>query len=118
MKSANLDRRDFLATTLAGVGVGLIVPAAARAQTQLSPAAALDELVAGNRRFAADRLTSISQDLKVLKEHTAEKQEPFAAVLACADSRVPVELIFDQTIGHLFVTRVAGNVATSEVVAS
>ena len=47
-----------------------------------------------------------------------EKQEPFAAVLSCADSRVPVELIFDQSIGHLFVVRLAGNVATSEAIAS
>ena len=46
------------------------------------------------------------------------KQEPFAAVLACADSRVPVELVFDQTIGHIFVTRVAGNIVTSEIIAS
>lgn len=45
------------------------------------------------------------RDLEVLKNRTAEKQEPFAAVLACADSRVPVELIFDQTIGQGFVTR-------------
>lgn len=41
-----------------------------------------------------------------------------AAVLSCADSRVPVELIFDQSIGHLFVTRVAGNVASSVLIAS
>lgn len=46
------------------------------------------------------------------------KQEPFAAVLACADSRVPVELVFDQTIGHIFVTRVAGNIVTPEIIAS
>jgi carbonic anhydrase len=39
-------------------------------------------------------------------------------VLACADSRVPVELVFDQTIGHIFVTRVAGNVVTPEIIAS
>jgi len=57
-------------------------------------------------------MTPIEHDLRVLKEHTADKQEPFAAVLACADSRVPVELIFDQTIGHIFVTRVAGNFVT------
>jgi carbonic anhydrase len=56
--------------------------------------------------------------LKLLKEHTVEKQEPFAAVLACADSRVPVELVFDQTIGHVFVTRVAGNIVTPEIIAS
>jgi len=39
-------------------------------------------------------------------------------VLSCADSRVPVELAFDQTIGHIFVTRIAGNLATSEIIAS
>ena len=87
-------------------------------QTSLTPDAALKELLAGNERFAANQLTSVEHDLEVLKEHTADKQEPFAAVLACADSRVPVELIFDQTIGHLFVTRVAGNMVTPEIIAS
>src|SRR5919107_6204698 len=56
--------------------------------------------------------------LTTLRQHTADKQEPFAAVLACADSRVPVELVFDQTIGHLFVTRLAGNIVTPEIIAS
>jgi carbonic anhydrase len=54
----------------------------------------------------------------MLKQHTTEKQEPFAALLSCADSRVPVELVFDQSIGHLFVTRVAGNFVTPEIIAS
>ncbi len=88
------------------------------AQPNLSPDAALHELIAGNQRFAANQLTSIQHDLELLKNHTADKQEPFAAVLACADSRVPVELIFDQSIGHIFVTRVAGNLVTPEIVAS
>jgi len=87
-------------------------------QTGLRPDAALEELLAGNQRFAANQLTSIEQDLTILKERTVGKQEPFAAVLACADSRVPVELVFDQTIGHIFVTRVAGNIVTSEIIAS
>lgn len=39
-------------------------------------------------------------------------------VLSCADSRVPIELVFDQSIGHIFVTRIAGNIATSEIIAS
>ena len=51
-------------------------------------------------------------------QQTLEKQEPFAAVLSCSDSRVPVEVVFDQTIGQLFVTRVAGNIVTPEIVAS
>jgi carbonic anhydrase len=88
------------------------------AQTKLTPEAAMNELMAGNRRFAANRLTSIEHDLKILKEHTVGKQEPFAGVLACADSRVPVELVFDQTIGHIFVTRVAGNIVVPEIIAS
>ena len=63
-------------------------------------------------------MNSFGEDLEILKAKTADKQEPFAAVLSCADSRVPVELIFDQSIGHLFVTRVAGNIATSAMIAS
>ena len=84
----------------------------------MTPGQALQALREGNARFAANQLTSVEHDLEVLKEHTADKQEPFAAVLACADSRVPVELLFDQTIGHIFVTRVAGNMVTPEIIAS
>jgi carbonic anhydrase len=119
-------RRQFLQTVLssavvgvaAQAGIELAAPEKLRAQAKLSPDAALQELLAGNQRFAADRLTSIAHDLTILKEHTVDKQEPFAAVLACADSRVPVELVFDQTIGHIFVTRVAGNILTPEIIAS
>jgi len=88
------------------------------AQSVLTPDAALQELMAGNQRFTSGRMTSHEQDLAILKQNTIEKQEPFAGVLSCADSRVPVELIFDQTIGHIFVTRVAGNVVTPEIIAS
>jgi carbonic anhydrase len=97
---------------------GLAWEPTASAQTTLSPEAALQQLIDGNRRFAEGRLTSFTEDLDILKAKTVDKQEPFAAVLSCADSRVPVELIFDQSIGHVFVTRVAGNVATSAIIAS
>src|ERR1700751_4320547 len=96
----------------------LAAPRTLGAQSALTPDAALQELVNGNARFAANQLTSIERSLALLKEPTAEKQEPFAAVLACADSRVPVELIFDQTIGQIFVTRVAGNFVTPEIIGS
>jgi len=89
-----------------------------RGHGALSPDAALRLLLAGNQRFAANRLLSVEQDLAILKEHTVDKQEPFAAILSCADSRVPVELVFDQTIGQIFVARVAGNVITPEIIAS
>ncbi len=76
-------------------------------EKKLSPEAALDELIAGNRRFTSGRTSSHRRDLAILQQ-MMEKQEPFAAILSCADSRVPVEVVFDQTIGQLFVTRVAG----------
>jgi carbonic anhydrase len=119
-------RRKFLQITVAGTvaglataaGMELVSPRAALAQSTLSPDAALQELMDGNKRFVSERLTSFEHDLAILKQHNSEKQEPFAAVLSCADSRVPVELIFDQSIGHIFVNRVAGNIITSEIIAS
>ena len=110
-------RRQAL-TTIAGGVAALCGARSAVAQTVLSPDAALARLMEGNNGFAQGRLASFDEDLAILKEHTVAKQEPFAAVLSCADSRVPVELIFDQSIGHVFVTRVAGNVCTPEVIAS
>lgn len=117
-------RRRFLQMGAAAAAVGLTsglqlaVPPQVLAQSVLTPDAALAELVAGNKRFVAERLTSFDHDLAILKQHTVDKQEPFAAVLSCADSRVPVEIVFDQSIGHIFVTRVAGNVITPEIIGS
>jgi carbonic anhydrase len=118
-------RRRFL--QLAGCGAlgaglanaGLIATSSkAFAQGDLTPDSVMQELIDGNKRFATGKITSNDHDLEILKQHNAEKQEPFAAVLSCADSRVPVELVFDQTIGHIFVTRVAGNMVTPEIIAS
>ncbi len=121
-----VDRRQFLQAAVAGVMAGLVLPSApwltaaraGAARAALTPDEALEELMTGNRRYAASRPKSMDQDLALLRKRTAEKQEPFAAVLACADSRVPVELVFDQSIGQIFVARVAGNIVTPEVVAS
>lgn len=111
-----MTRRSFLA----GVATTAVLTRTGIAQETgpSTPDAALQRLMEGNQRFANDQIISIAQDLKVLKEHTVDKQEPFAAVLSCADSRVPVELVFDQTIGHIFVTRVAGNIINSEIIGS
>lgn len=84
----------------------------------LSPDDALKELMDGNGRFVSGRTTAHKHDLATMRRDLIDNQEPFAAVLACADSRVPVEILFDQTIGHLFVTRVAGNMVTPEIIAS
>lgn len=119
-------RRRFLQMTVAGTVGGIAAaagmeftrPRSVLAQSKLSPDAAIKELLDGNARFISGRSNTHEQDLEILKQNTLDKQEPYAAVLACADSRVPVEMIFDQTIGHVFVTRVAGNVVTPEIIAS
>ena len=122
---ASLTRRDLLRMAAAtgavlggGAASGMLGARSAHAQSTLTPDEALKTLMDGNARFRAGRLTSFQDDLTILAQKTAEKQEPFAAVLSCADSRVPVEILFDQTIGHVFVVRVAGNIATAEMMAS
>jgi carbonic anhydrase len=120
---AGLGRRRLLRSGMGAIAASAVLggaafPSKASAQSTLSPDAALQTLLDGNKRFADHRLTSFDEDLAILKQNTVDKQEPYAGILSCADSRVPVELIFDQTIGHIFVTRVAGNIAGSTVTAS
>lgn len=122
-KDGDLSRRGFLASAIGGTAAILAGATAsatrpALAQTTLTPDAALKELMDGNQRYVGGQLQSLNEDLSILKARTAEKQEPFAALLSCADSRVPVEFVFDQSIGRLFVVRVAGNITTPEITAS
>ena len=119
-----LSRRQWLAgiTAAAGVfGTGMIgQPGAAGAETTtagMSPKEALDFLHAGNSRFAAGESAAPNRDISRLRQ-VAPRQTPFAAFLGCADSRVPIEIVFDQGFGDLFVTRIAGNVAATENIAS
>ena len=100
-----------------GMAALAVTPALAARPPQ-TPEQALDALLAGNQRFIARKLQYCDEDLAILRQATVDKQTPFAAVLSCSDSRVPVELLFDQSIGHVFVARVAGNVASAEVIAS
>ena len=91
--------------------------AALRPPTVTSPEAAIRALKLGNARFFSGQagrpeLGANERRAQILG------QSPFAAVLACSDSRVPVELVFDQGFGDLFVTRVAGNVVGSGVLGS
>jgi carbonic anhydrase len=83
----------------------------------LTPDAALQQLVDGNNRFVDRKRQNPNQTPARLIE-VAQGQRPFAAILGCADSRVPTEVIFDQGFGDIFVVRVAGNIATTEEIAS
>jgi len=126
LREVDFGRRQLLHTAIYGALLGTGVKAGIpfvnaetpNVPTDLSPDAALKKLLDGNQRAASGKLSSLDRDLAILREHTVNKQEPFAAVLSCADSRVPVEMIFDQTIGDIFVTRVAGNIVTPEIIAS
>lgn len=106
-----IDRRAFLIRTGAGV-LAAAAPAAAASgvpATTHNAATALDELMAGNARFVADK--AICPPLTARRLELEEGQSPFAIVLSCSDSRVPVETIFDQIPGNIFGVRIAGNFA-------
>ncbi len=123
-------RRDLLKLVGAG-GAGLaataaggvlwtaqeaISPQAAAAEYQsnpqpVSPEEALKRLVEGNKRFVQQRRQNPNQSIARL-QLVAKGQYPFAAMLSCADSRVPSEIVFDQGLGDLFVVRLAGNVVS------
>ncbi|BDV01709.1 hypothetical protein TDMWS_17940 [Thermodesulfomicrobium sp. WS] len=83
-----------------------------------SPAMALQRLQEGNARFQEGRSIHPNRDTARRLVTSTLGQKPFATVLACSDSRVPVEIVFDQGIGDLFVIKVAGNVADTDEIGS
>lgn len=123
-----LDRRQLLGTVSLATACGLGGWLRQRSEEQLtsraeqqarpeSPAAALQRLMDGNQRFASGQSAEEHRDLQRVRA-VAREQKPFAAFLGCADSRVPIEVVFDQGFGDLFVTRIAGNIASSENIGS
>ena len=85
-------------------------------QNVLSPDAALERLQKGNARYVDG--VARRHDFKHEREALAGGQNPFAAILSCADSRIGPEYAFDTARGDLFVCRIAGNFASDEMVAS
>lgn len=75
---------------------------------------ALKLLMDGNKRFADSYKKGYLRRTPERREEIAQGQNPFAVILACADARVPPEIIFDQGLGDLFVVRVAGNIVDKE----
>jgi carbonic anhydrase len=84
---------------------------------QLRPEECRRKLEDGNARFCAGKGEQPAVSRQRMAAAAAD-QQPFAAVIACSDSRCPVELVFDQSWGQIFVIRVAGNVCTPEVIGS
>ena len=82
----------------------------------MRPGQALQRLIDGNRRF---RETGGAEPGRLWSGHLATvAQQPFAIILGCSDSRIPVEIVFDAGFGDLFVVRVAGNIVAPSVVGS
>jgi carbonic anhydrase len=74
---------------------------------------ALQRLREGNARFVAGEVASQATDHRVRREQLTDGQAPFAIIVGCSDSRAPVEVVFDQGLGDLFVVRVAGNIVSN-----
>lgn len=85
-------------------------------RSSLTPKDALDYLIEGNERFINSEFKD--KDVATLLSNTRETQYPFAATLSCADSRAPVELLFDQALGDVFSVRLAGNIASDKAIGS
>lgn len=110
-------RRHLIAAAAGSAFATRALAAGHAAGPGLSPAEAVHHLMEGNTRYAANRARHPDQTA-VRRMNLVGGQQPFATVLACADSRVGPELIFDQGLGDLFVVRVAGNVVDDVVLGS
>lgn len=121
----NLQRRNLLQLGALSLVSGSFITAISKANSQeintpnkdLNPEEALKFLLAGNDRFINEKNTNGNRSLNRIQK-VAMGQNPYAIILSCADSRVPVEILFDQGFGDLFVVRNAGNIATPEEVGS
>jgi carbonic anhydrase len=121
--SLQFSRRGLLLGAASSAGLLLSNAAGAKEikkppkpQNVLSPDASLARLLKGNARYVAG--VSARHDFKHEREALAGGQNPFAAILSCADSRIAPEYAFDSGRGDLFVCRVAGNFANAESIAS
>lgn len=117
-----VSRRRFLQAGASLLTLSVLMPLqrvlakAATPQNAISPQAALDRLMAGNVRYAANKLDP--KDFSAGRAARVKAQHPIASILCCADSRVAPELMFDQAPGDLFVVRVAGNYLNLDALAS
>jgi carbonic anhydrase len=117
-------RRSMLGVAAAGALVGAAgMLGQARAASPaykpgnvMTPDEALARLMQGNERYASNQ--PVAKDFASTRSALAAGQNPYACILGCADSRVGPELCFDEARGDLFVTRIAGNFVTNEMLAS
>jgi carbonic anhydrase len=119
-----LARRSFLGLAgMAAAGLAVARPAIAeeakrppKPENVVSPDAALERLMAGNKRYVEG--VTRRHDFRAEREALSTGQNPFAGILSCADSRIAPEYAFDTGRGDVFVVRMAGNFAEDDGIAS
>jgi carbonic anhydrase len=123
-KIGRISRRDIIlmagaGTLMASMTGVLLKTEAASAQTisNITPEAAFEKLMEGNRRYIEQKRTFPDQGRSRILE-VAQGQHPFATILGCSDSRVAPEILFDQGLGDLFDIRIAGNFIDNVVLAN
>ena len=104
-------------TTIACLSVAVLLRAADPTAASVAADGALAKLKEGNLRFAMSE-ESKGKPTAARRKETAQAQHPFAIIVACADSRTPPELVFDQNLGDLFVVRTAGNLIDDHALGS
>jgi carbonic anhydrase len=116
--TCNLSRRQFIsATAMGSVALffgGFDKAFASSAKSNLTPDEALEKLKEGNARFVSGKTKRPHLTKDWLLKTYKEGQHPFATIIGCSDSRVPVEELFDQGVGDIFTIRVAGNVVHTD----
>ena len=130
--NSKIERRKLLKFGAVALGTGIVAKATASQANPITkketiialelsenatPDEILAELMAGNKRFIEGNPESRNQDYLRLQE-VSTGQAPFVSIMGCADSRVPIEIVFDRGFGDLFVVRDAGNIATPEEIGS
>lgn len=122
-RRSNPSRRQFLRGAAALTLASTFAPSAFAKEAYLpkpenimSPEAALERLVKGNERYASGN--SAPHDYVSARASLVKAQNPFACILGCSDSRVGPEICFDESLGDLFVTRIAGNYLNLDILAS
>lgn len=96
----------------------IVAVAAVGGASGIGPDEALQRLMAGNKRFVQSQIKHRPLTIGEVRSKLAQGQKPYAIILSCSDSRVPPEIVFDETLGRLFVVRVAGNVVDPVVLGS
>ena len=100
-------------------GAGIVATSCnLRIAEMVSALEALERLRAGNRRFVSEMQDRGALTSQARRMELTSGQAPFAVILGCSDSRVPVEIVFDQGLGDLFVIRVAGNIVAPSQIGS